>query len=487
MNTSLEQLNPQLVWKHFLAMCAIPHMSKHEEQIREYVVNFAKEHSIECTVDAIGNVIMSKPATPGMEDAKGIIMQGHLDMVAQKNGDKVFDFLTDPIEPIIEEEGWLTANGTTLGADNCIGVAAALAVLESTDLTHGYIEALFTIDEETGMTGAFNLKPGYLKGDILLNLDSETEGELYVGCAGGVDITATMPVVWSVPAADSVCYGVELKGMKGGHSGVEINLQRANANKALTRAIYEASAVAPVALADINGGDVRNAIPRESNAKVVVAAVDAAKFEEKMAESVADIANELVATDGGIELIITKTELPSKVFDAATTSKYLQLIMAHPNGITRMSDSLEGLVETSINLGVVKTKEDSVEIISLVRSSSATAKNNLSDSVTALYDLAGVVSECTGSYGGWIPNMNSDILKVMIERYESLYGKTPAITAIHAGLECGIIAEPYPNLDMISFGPTIRFPHSPDEKVNIESVVKFYDYLKDVLANAPKK
>ena len=486
MSKSISELSPQIVWKHFLAMCSIPHKSKHEEKIREYVVNFAAENSIECLIDEVGNVLLRKPATPGMEDAKGIIMQGHLDMVAQKNSDKDFDFLTDPIETLIDGE-WVTANGTTLGADNGMGVAAALAIMESTDLVHGDIEALLTIDEEAGMTGAFALQPNFLKGDILLNLDSETEGEIYVGCAGGSDAVAKFPVTWAKPEAGAVSYMVVLKGMKGGHSGVEINLQRANANKALVRVLYEAAAVANFNLASFNGGDVRNAIPRECTATVAVNSGDVASFEKQIAASVADISKELEATEGAIELVVTKIDALTEVYDNATTTKFLQIVMAHPNGVIRMSDSLEGLVETSLNLGVVTSGKDAIELISLIRSSSTTAKHTLCDSMKSFYDLAGVESEFGGNYGGWIPNMNSDILKVLLTRYEALYGTVPAITAIHAGLECGIFAEPYPNLDMISFGPTIRFPHSPDEKVHIESVAKFYEFLKDILANAPKK
>ena len=486
MNTKISDLSPQLVWKHFSAICSIPHKSKHEEKISEYVINFASKNSIECVLDEVGNILLSKPATPGMEQTKAIIMQAHLDMVAQKNSDKEFDFLTDPIEAYVDGE-WVTANGTTLGSDNGMGVAAALAIFESTDLAHGDIEALLTIDEEAGMTGAFALKPNFLKGDILLNLDSETEGEIYVGCAGGSDAIATLPINWVAATDGTICYSVVLKGMKGGHSGVEINLQRANANKALARVLYEAAKVADFTIADFNGGDVRNAIPRECNSKIVVCGGDATKFENQLALSVADISKELEATEGGIELVISKIDCTSQVFDKPTTTKFLQLVMAHPNGVVRMSDSLHGLVETSLNLGVISTGTDSIELISLIRSSSTTSKNTLCDSLQTLYNMAEVEVVFGGSYGGWIPNMKSEILQILLTRYEAMYNKVPDITAIHAGLECGIFAAAYPNLDMISFGPTIRFPHSPDEKVDIESVAKFYEFLKDILANSPKK
>ncbi|MFI3321451.1 MAG: aminoacyl-histidine dipeptidase [Rikenellaceae bacterium] len=486
MDKNISQLSPEKVWKHFMAICSIPHPSKHEEAIAKYVVDFAAEHEIECHVDKTGNVLLRKPATEGMEGCKGIIMQGHLDMVAQKNGDKEFDFLKDGIEPYIDGE-WLTANGTTLGADNGMGVAAALAVMESTDLVHGDIEALFTIDEETGMTGAFGLEPDFLKGDILMNLDSEDEGELYVGCAGGVDAVCTLPISKEAIAVGSATYNVELKGMKGGHSGMEIILQRGNAIKALARVLNAASKVADIKIADFAGGDVRNAIPRECGSVVVVAASDCQSFETKLAEELDLIIKELKATEEGIELIVSKIDAVAESFDGATTKNLLNLLTAHPNGTIRMSDSLKGLVETSINLGVVKCSEKEVTFISLLRSSSDSSKDYLASQLISIFELAGGVANMVGGYNGWTPNMDSAILKTMQESYKNLYGKTPEIKAIHAGLECGIIGGVYPKMDMISFGPTIRFPHSPDEKVLISSVEKFYNFLVYSLANAPLK
>lgn len=486
MSEKLNSLKPEKVWKHFLSLCNIPRISKHEDAVAAYIVNFAKENDIECHVDEIGNVLLRKPATKGMEGCKGIVMQGHIDMVAQKNNDKKFDFLKDAIQPMIEGE-WLTADGTTLGADNGIGVSAALAVMEAKDLVHGDIEAIFTIDEETGMTGAFALGDKFLKGDILLNLDSEDEGELYVGCAGGVDAICSLPIVCQKTESGYTTLCVELGGMKGGHSGMEIILQRGNSNKSLARVVSECMQVADIKIVSFNGGDVRNAIPRESTAVLVVKDSDVDAFEKRAKESVEVIKNELKERENGIELHISKIAAAEKSFDKKSTSTFVNLVMVHPNGVVRMSDSLIGLVETSINLGVIKTESDKVTFISLIRSSSNTSKDYLSRQVSALFELAGGQSSMVGDYNGWTPNMASPILKAMQERYKALYGKTPEIKAIHAGLECGIIGGIYPNMDMISFGPTIRFPHSPDEKVNIESVGKFYNFLIDTLAHAPKK
>lgn len=487
MDEKLHSLRPEKVWKHFFALCNIPHTSKNEDAAAAYIVDFAKENNIEFHIDKTGNVLLRKPATKGMEGCKAIVLQAHIDMVPQKNNNKVFDFLKDRIHPMIDDE-WLTAEGTTLGADNGIGVSAALAVMETKDLVHGDIEALFTVDEETGMTGAFGLESNFLKGDILLNLDSEDEGELYVGCAGGVDAICSLPIKWSdIDISEYTTIALELGGMKGGHSGMEIILQRGNSNKSLARVIYECMQVADVQVVSFNGGDVRNAIPRESKAVVVVKESSVSSFEKRAKEIINDIKEELKEREDSIYLHTSKVKSVEKAFDKKTTSTFINLVNVHPNGVVRMSDSLAGLVETSINLGVIKTTDDNIEFISLIRSSSNSSRNYLSSQIKSLFKLSGGEAAMKGGYNGWTPNMESSILQLMKERYNLRNGKQPKIKAIHAGLECGIIGGAYPNMDMISFGPTIRYPHSPDEKVHIESVDKFYNFLVDTLANAPKK
>lgn len=487
MDKNIEKLSPATLWKHFAALCNIPHPSKHEEGVRQYIVNFAKEHGIECHVDKIGNVVLRKEATPGYENRKGIVMQGHMDMVPQKNNDKEFDFLKDAIQPYIDGE-WVTADGTTLGADNGIGASAALAVFE--DLKeHGLIEALFTIDEETGMTGVFELEKGHLKGDILLNLDSESEGELYVGCAGGIDVISHIPTVKELAYNGMKWYKIIVTGMKGGHSGMEIILQRGNSNKTMARLLDKAMKETGARLQSIDGGDVRNAIPREAHAVVAVPTDKAADFEKLVKKYQAVFATELAATEPTLSLTATPIAEEEEAFVMTDDSarRVVNAILATPNGVIRMSDAMEGLVETSCNLGVVKTLDDEVKFISLPRSSVDSAKDAAVAQIAAVAELAGGEAELSGGYPGWNPNMKSPIMKTMKETYKRLYGKEPEVKAIHAGLECAIIGSVYENLDMISFGPTICYPHSPDEKVNIESVGKFYDFLKETIKSAPEK
>lgn len=486
MNNTLNNLEPKLVWKHFLALCSLPHPSKHEEKVRNYIINFAKEHSILCHVDGVGNVILRKEATPGFENRKAIVMQGHMDMVPQKNNDKKFDFLTDPIEPMIDGE-WVTANGTTLGADNGIGAAAALAIMEDNTISHGLIEALFTVDEETGLTGAFALESNTLKGDILLNLDSEDEGELYVGCAGGVDVKVHVPFTLEAVPSDFSAFKVTIKGMKGGHSGMEIILQRGNAQKPMSRFLRHAANTIGSRLVSINGGDVRNAIPREGSAIIVIPTTNSAALKQMVAEHEAIFKAELSATEPDLSFTVEEAATPTHSMDKASARRILNVIAATPNGVYRMSDSIKGLVETSCNLGVVKTLENKVEMISLVRSSVESSKQEVTEIIEAIAELSGSEFATVGGYPGWKPNLESPILKRAQEIYKNLYGTTPEIKAIHAGLECGIIGAKYPNMDMLSFGPTIRFPHSPDEKVNIATIEKFYKFLQEMIKNSPLK
>jgi len=484
MNNALSNLKPELLWQIFEEICNIPHPSKYEGKLTEYVLDFAKKHNIESFVDEVGNVILRKKATPGMENRKGVVLQGHLDMVPQKNSDTKHDFLTDPILPYVDGE-WVKARGTTLGADNGIGVAASLAVMASNNIQHGPIEALLTIDEETGMTGAFGLKAGILNGSILMNLDSEDEGELYVGCAGGIDTTATFKYEEESVPSNHVAYKLELKGLKGGHSGCDIALGRGNSNKLLFRYLHHASKKQGLRLASVDGGSLRNALPRESFAIVTIPQENEQKFMECLKNHENIFKNELSSTEPTLVFNAIKTELPAFVMDKASQEKLILSVYACPNGVIRMSADMENLVETSLNLAIVKSANKKAEVICLLRSSVDSAKEDLSVMVESVFKLAGAEVVHEGSYPGWKPNMDSAILKVCKELYQKMYGKVPDVKAIHAGLECGLLGGVYPHWDMISFGPTIRSPHSPDERTEISTVVKFWDYLLEVLKNVP--
>ena len=486
MDKNLAALKPALVWKHFAEIVNIPRPSGSEDKIRQYLVDFAVAHNIEHSVDEAGNVYMRKAATPGYEDRKGIVIQAHMDMVPQKNNDKEFDFINDPIEAYIDGE-WVTANGTTLGADNGIGMAAILAVLEDDTIEHGPIEGLITATEETGMDGAFGLKGGLLQGDILLNLDSETEGELYVGCAGGMDANITME--YQAEAAKEGYKALELsvKGCKGGHSGIQIVCQRANANKLLFRILRELSAAVDMQLASVDGGGLRNAIPREAIAVVMVAEADVEKVKDIAAVAEKNFVAEFAGVEDSIVVAVEEVAAPAEVMPADVAKRLMAAVVACPDGVEKMSLAMEGLVQTSNNFARVVSDGTQIKMQTLMRSSVRSEKEALGDAIKAVFELAGAEVELSGSYDGWNPNMESPILKAMLESYEALYGKKPAVTAIHAGLECGIIGSNYPGLDMISFGPTICYPHSPDEKVEIASVEKFYDFLLHTLKNAPKK
>ncbi|MFO7668366.1 MAG: aminoacyl-histidine dipeptidase, partial [Bacteroidales bacterium] len=464
--SDIKKLEPMVVWNHFHALTQIPRPSKNEAEVIAYMKKFGEKLGLETIVDEVGNVIIKKPATPGMENRKTVVMQGHLDMVPQKNSDKNFDFGKDPIETLIDGD-WVTADGTTLGADNGIGVAAAMAVLESKELVHGPVEALFTIDEETGMTGAFGLKPGLLSADILLNMDSEDEGELYVGCAGGIDVSATKKYTPEATPADHLAYQVHVKGLKGGHSGMDIPLGRANSNKVLFRFLMQAEWDLKIRLASAEGGDLRNAIPRESLAVVTVPAVSAGEFEKMVKDYHSIYRAEFKETEPHLEFTCKKTDLPATVVPGEDQRKFIRAVYACPNGVQRMSQSMKGLVETSNNLAIVRVKDGEFIALNLTRSSVDTAKDATAWKIAAVFHLIDARVELTGAYPGWKPDMDSPILKVCQEVYQKEFGKIPEIKAIHAGLECGLLGGVYPNLDMISFGPTIRFPHSPDEKVEI--------------------
>ena len=487
MNKNLAALAPQLVWKHFQDLCQIPHPSFHEEAIRAHIIAFAKEQGLEVMEDEAHNVLVRKPATEGMEDRKGIVLQAHVDMVPQKNGDKVFDFEKDAIEAYIDGD-WVTANGTTLGSDNGIGVASIMAVLESKDIKHGAIEALFTATEESGMHGAFGLKGGLLKGDILLNLDSETEGELYVGCAGGLVASTTFNYkAEATPAEGYRAAEITIKGLKGGHSGIEIILQRANANKLMFRLINAVKKQQELLLCSVDGGGLRNAIPREAKATVMVEAAKWDEFQKVVADYVDMVVAEFSGIEDSIQIKAEEVAVPAEMIEKAVAEKLVKAVVACPDGMQSMSQSMKGLVQTSTNLARIVSDGSTVKLHCLLRSSVNSEKADLGDAISSVFELAGAEVKLSGGYDGWKPNMASPILKAMTESYEALYGVTPRVVGIHAGLECGIIGGPYPNLDMISFGPTICYPHSPDEKVEIASVAKFWDFLCHTLGNAPRK
>jgi len=486
MGNILGSLQPAALWNHFEEICKIPHPSKHEEKIREYIVNWAKKTNLETKVDEVGNVIIRKPATKGMENRKGIILQGHIDMVPQKNSDVAHDFEKDPITPWIDGE-WVKAKGTTLGADNGMGAAAIMAVLEAKDLVHGQIEALFTVDEETGMTGAFGLKPGLFTGEILMNLDTEEEGDLCVGCAGGTNANMKFKYTEEATPAGMEAFKVNVTGLKGGHSGVDISLERANSNKILNRVLWFAHKNFGLRLSSIEGGTLRNAIPRESFAVVIIPKDKVAAFKKYVQEFQAVVINEYKGVETDLKISLEIVAAPAKVIDQKTTFSLLNAIYATPNGVIRDSQDMKGLVETSTNLAIVKSEKGEIIVQCLLRSSVDSAKEDLEKMIESVYNLAGAESIFDGQYPGWKPNMDSAILKEMIAAYEKQFGVKPHISAIHAGLECGLLGGVYKNWDMISFGPTICFPHSPDEKVNIASVKKFWDFLVETLKNAPKK
>lgn len=483
---NIKDLKPSRVWNHFYSLTQIPRPSTKEERAVAFLVQFGKELGLETIKDEIGNVIIRKPATPGMENRKGIILQAHIDMVPQKNSDKVHDFEKDPIETRIVD-GWVYANGTTLGADNGLGVAVAMAVLEDKEMVHGPIEALFTVDEEAGMNGARGLKSGILKGDILINLDSEDEGELYVGCAGGLDANVTFSYSEEPVGAGYEGYKLSITGLKGGHSGMDIILGRGNANKAMVRILLPLMKELGVQLASIEGGSLRNAIPREAFATLAIPANNVEEAKKLTQMHFDQLKVELAAHEPDLKITLEKTETPKSVIENRVALNVVMSVYACPNGVERMSDAMPGLVETSNNLAIVKSDNGIIEVNMLMRSSVDSAKDVLAAAIVSTFELAGAKVKLTGGYPGWKPNMDSAILSTMKSVYSNMYGKEPEVKAIHAGLECGILGGAYPNWDMISCGPTIRSPHSPDERVNIETVEKWWNYVVEVLKNAPKK
>lgn len=478
---NVRELEPKIVWNHFEDLNAVPRPSKKEERVIAFMKAFGENLGFPTYVDPCGNVIIKKPASNGMEDCQTVIIQSHLDMVHQKNSDTEFDFDTQGIQSWIDGE-WVKAKGTTLGADNGMGVAAIMSLLVSTDIAHPAIEALFTIDEETGMTGAFELEKGILDGTILLNLDTEDDDEFSIGCAGGIDTNTSLDYKEVTPEAKNG-FRIVVKGLKGGHSGMDIILERGNANKIMNRLLSVASDNCNLGLAKIDGGSLRNAIPRESLAEISVNPCFEAKFETRKAE----ILEEFKTIEPDMEISIEAIDIPTKVMDNELSMKVISALQACFNGVFRMSPSIKGLVEASSSLARVKLNDGSFITQSLQRSSVDSSKEDVSKTVGNVFKLIGCSVEYDGSYPGWEPNAESPILTIMKDLYVKKFNENPIVAACHAGLECGILGERYPGLDMISFGPTIKNPHSPDEKVNIASVQKFWGFLTEVLKNIPKK
>ncbi|GAB2654372.1 aminoacyl-histidine dipeptidase [Vibrio panuliri] len=485
-HSEISKLSPAPLWQFFDKICSIPHPSKHEEALAQYIVAWAQEQGLDVRRDPTGNVFIKKPATPGMESKKGVVLQAHIDMVPQKNEDTQHDFTADAIQPYVDGE-WVTAKGTTLGADNGIGMASCLAVLASTDIKHGPIEVLLTIDEEAGMTGAFGLEAGWLEGDILLNTDSEQEGEVYMGCAGGVDGELTLNVERENTPADYTTRQLVLKGLKGGHSGCDIHTGRGNANKLLGRFLAGHAQELGLRLVEFRGGSLRNAIPREAFVTVALPQENEAKLTELFDYYTDLLRAELGRVETDIVTFNQATDAATQVFSQATQQRFIATLNALPNGVIRMSDDIEGVVETSLNVGVVTTEGDKLTILCLIRSLIDSGRHQVESTLSSVAELAGASIEFSGAYPGWKPDADSEIMQVFRDLYENIYGRKPNIMVIHAGLECGLFKEPYPQMDMLSFGPTIKFPHSPDEKVLISTVALFWEQMVALLENIPEK
>lgn len=484
---SVRNLEPKALWNHFADLNAVPRPSKKEERVIQFMVDFGNSLGLETITDAVGNVIIKKKASAGMEDRKTIIMQSHLDMVHQKNTDTVFDFDTQGIEMIVDGD-WVRANGTTLGADNGIGVSAIMAVLASTDIAHPAIEAMFTIDEETGMTGAMELDPSNFEGEILLNLDTEDDDELSIGCAGGIDSNTSMHYAEVDLWEEAAVFEVKIKGLIGGHSGMDIDKGRGNANKLMNRILQKLMVIKGFQLISVDGGSLRNAIPRESVAVFAINHDFEGMLEVEFATMVLTIQNEFASIEK--ELKITMNPIvshPDKAVSPEDLPKIIRSIYAVHNGVFRMSPDIEGLVEVSSSLARVVVGNGSFMTQSLQRSSVESTKDDIANTVRASFESNGCEVVQNGDYPGWQPNKDSEILTILHDLYVSKYNEEPKVKACHAGLECGILLQHLPKVDMISFGPNIRAPHSPDEKVQISSVQKFWDYLLEVLVLIPKK
>ena len=484
---TIKDLQPSLVWNNFYGLTRCPRPSKHEEAVREYILKWAKERNMDAVADETGNIIIRVPATPGYENRRGVIIQGHMDMVPQKTSDTVHDFLKDPIETWIDGE-WVKAKGTTLGADNGIGVAMGMAVAEDKNLPHGPIEVLITYDEETGMSGAEALKPGVLKGDILLNLDSEDEMELCIGCAGGLDAIAEFRYKKENTPEGYVGYKLDVKGLSGGHSGMDISLYRANANKVLAAALIPVISKFGAKVVDICGGSLRNAIPFEGEAEIVVPKSKATVVVRTVRKIFEELTLRYKESDPAMSATITRSVMPApKYIQTDVALNALKAIMACPSNVIRMSQSMPGLTETSINLAVVRCKNGKIVVSSLLRSAIDEAKRELADRVRYIFEAFGASIKFVGGYCGWIPKPDTPMIAMLNDIHTRMFGKPMNVLATHGGLECAILGGKYPNWEMVSIGPTIMYPHSPDEKVNIASVANVWEFLKAILKEIPEK
>ncbi len=478
----LTQLKPDRLWHYFDEICRIPRPSKKEEKIAAYLCTFADTHHLECETDEAGNVLIRKPAFPGYENRKGVILQSHMDMVCEKNSDTQHDFDNDPILPWIDGE-WVKARGTTLGADDGIGIAATLAILEATDIPHGPLEALFTMDEETGLTGAFALMPGQLKGRVLINLDSEDEGQIFIGCAGGKDTVATMAIETEEVPAGHLALRAVLTGLKGGHSGDDINKGLGNAVKLMNRFLWNARESFEIALADFNAGNLRNAIAREAFAVFTVPGANRQALLDYADSFARDILEELRITEPGLQFTVGPAPMPPAVLSSQLQADLLDALYACPHGVIAMSREIPNFVETSTNLASVKFEEKKIVITTSQRSSVESSKKDVADMVGSVFYLMQADVTHSSGYPGWKPNPDSELLKITVASYRSLFNQEPEVLAIHAGLECGLVGAIYPGMDMVSVGPTIKGAHSPDERLNIPSTVKFWELTLDVLKN----
>lgn len=485
-NQNIRQLEPQVIWNYFSDLNAIPRASKKEEKVIAFMKAFGESLTLETIVDEVGNVIIRKPATAGMEDRKGIVLQSHLDMVHQKNRRTVFDFNTEGIQMEVDGD-WVSAKGTTLGADNGLGVATIMAILASTELPHPAIEGLFTIDEETGMTGAMGLQGNLLQGEILLNLDTEEDDEIGVGCAGGVDITAYRKYKSEPISNGKTAYTLTVKGLQGGHSGMDIHKGLGNANKLLTRLLYGGFENYGMQIASIDGGSLRNAIPREATALVAIDSFHNAAFIAETVQLIEEIKEEYATLDPEMDISIEPCDLPEEVMELGVHIGLVKALQAAWNGVYRMSPAIPELVETSNNVARVLVANGKIEINCLTRSSVESSKWDLANTLSSVFELIGCDVTFDGEYPGWKPNMESPILQVLIAQYKKLNNAEPQVAACHAGLECGILGQNYPELDMISFGPTIKGAHSPDERASISSVQKYWKFVKEILKDAPIK
>ena len=479
----LSNIEPQIIWKNFSKLNAVPRPSKKEEKVIAFIKEFGENLGLETTVDEVGNVIIKKPATPGMENRKSIVMQSHLDMVCQKNNDVNFDFETQGIQMEIDGD-WVKAKGTTLGADNGLGVATIMSILESSDIPHPDLEALFTIDEETGMTGALGLKPGQLTGQILLNLDTEEDDEIDIGCAGGIDVTVTQN--YAVEASNGQIVRIEVKGLQGGHSGMDIHKGFGNANIIMGRILYKALENQNVQLISIDGGSLRNAIPRESVALISVR--NASEFIENVTNGIKkEILEEFASVEAHLQINIENSTSSEEALSVEDSKKIILVLKSLHNGVYRMSPDVQDLVESSNNVARVELKEGGLKILNLSRSSVDSSKDSVAEQLKSVSELAGMNVQFSGSYPGWKPKPGSEIVQVLEKIYTEKFAEKPHVVACHAGLECGIIGANYPEMEMVSYGPTIRGAHSPDEKANISSTQKFWSFTKDILANIPLK